>query len=228
MTQQIVLALVVGTLVGWWLNVHFHAGGLSGAEKDALAARKANWLEWITLPRDIFLHLIKAMIGPLIFGSVVQGIAGTGDLRRVGRIGAKSIVYFEIMTTAALVIGLFMVNLIKPGAGIQLALELRQSARGIEVSASLHKGDYDQLKQHWPELQQRLEARGVRVGNLTTSESFTGAGHQQFNQSKQSSTQQDPLHTGAFAEFALAGAVTEAPAARAARTAAYRGWETWA
>ena len=117
---------------------------------------------------------------------------------------------------------------IKPGAGIQLALELRQSARGIEVSASLHKGDYDQLKQHWPELQQRLEARGVRVGNLTTSESFTGAGHQQFNQSKQSSTQQDPLHTGAFAEFALAGAVTEAPAARAARTAAYRGWETWA
>ena len=120
MTQQIALALVVGTLVGWWLNTHFDSTGLLGAEKDALVARKASWLEWVMLPRDIFLHLIKAMIAPLIFGSVVQGIAGTGDLRRVGRIGAKSILYFEIMTTAALVIGLFMVNLIKPGAGIVL------------------------------------------------------------------------------------------------------------
>ncbi len=120
MTRQIMLALVVGTLVGWWLNAHFNAAGLLGAEKDALLARKNDWLEWVTLPRDIFLHLIKAMIAPLIFGSVVQGIAGTGDLRRVGRIGGKSILYFEVVTTAALVIGLTMVNLIKPGAGIVL------------------------------------------------------------------------------------------------------------
>jgi len=120
MTQQIMLALVVGTLVGWWLNAHFDASGLSGAEKDALLVRQGCWLEWVTLPRDIFLHLIKAMIAPLIFGSVVQGIAGTGDLRRVGRIGAKSILYFEVVTAAALVIGLLMVNLIKPGAGIVL------------------------------------------------------------------------------------------------------------
>jgi proton glutamate symport protein len=127
MTQQILVALVVGTLIGWWLNAHFSADGLLGAEKDVLLARKKIWLDWITLPRDVFLHLIKAMIAPLIFGSVVQGIAGTGDLRRVGRIGAKSILYFEIVTTAALVIGLFMVNLIKPGEGIVL--------QGAEVGA---------------------------------------------------------------------------------------------
>jgi len=116
---------------------------------------------------------------------------------------------------------------VKPGAGIQLSLELRQSARGIEVSASLHKGDYDQLSQHWPDLQQRLEARGVRVSSLTPSENYTGTGHH-FHQSKQQSSQQESLQAGAFAEFALAGSMTEAPGTRAARASAYRGWETWA
>jgi hypothetical protein len=117
---------------------------------------------------------------------------------------------------------------VKPGAGIQLSLELRQSARGIEVHASLHKGDFDQLSQHWPDLQQRLEARGVRMGSLTTSENFSSTSNQQFQQSKQQSPNQDPLYAGAFAEFALAGSMTEEPAARAARATAYRGWETWA
>ena len=116
---------------------------------------------------------------------------------------------------------------VKPGPGIQISLELRQSARGIEVNASLHKGDFDQLSQHWPDLQQRLEARGVRVGTLTPSENYTGPGHQ-FHQSKQQSSQQDSLHAGAFAEFALSGSMSDAPAARAARASAYRGWETWA
>ena len=126
-TKQIFVALVLGTLLGWWLNAHFNVDGFAEAQKAALLARKKLWLEWITLPRDAFLHLIKAMIAPLIFGSVVQGIAGTGDLRRVGRIGAKSILYFEIVTTAALVIGLFMVNVMKPGEGITL--------QGAEVGA---------------------------------------------------------------------------------------------
>jgi len=127
MTQQILLALVAGTFFGWLINTVFNAGDLTGAAKDTLVARKQQWLEWIALPRDIFLHLIKAMIAPLIFGSVVQGIASTGDLRRVGRIGAKSLVYFEIVTAGALVIGLLMVNLIKPGQGIVL--------QGAEVGA---------------------------------------------------------------------------------------------
>jgi proton glutamate symport protein len=126
-TQQILIAMVLGTLLGWWINAHFGVAGLGEAEKNAVLAQKKTWLEWITLPRDVFLHLIKAMIAPLIFGSVVQGIAGTGDLRRVGRIGAKAILYFEIVTTAALVIGLFMVNVIKPGVGVVLA--------GTEVGA---------------------------------------------------------------------------------------------
>jgi len=116
---------------------------------------------------------------------------------------------------------------VKPGAGVQISLELRQSARGIEVRAELHKGDYDQLSRHWPDLQQRLEARGVRVSTLTPSENYTGTGHH-FHQSKQQSSQQDSLQAGAFAEFALAGSMTEAPGARAARASAHRGWESWA
>src|SRR3569833_484472 len=114
---------------------------------------------------------------------------------------------------------------VKPGAGIQISLELRQRARGIEVSASLHKGDYAQLNQHWPDLQQRLEARGVRVSSLPPSENYTGTG-QQIHQSKQQTTQQETQQADANTENTLAGSVTEASAARAARASAYRGWET--
>jgi proton glutamate symport protein len=73
------------------------------------------------LIRDVFLHLIKAMIAPLVFASVVQGIAGQGDIKRVGRIGAKALIYFEVVTTLALVVGLSVVNFVQPGAGVKLA-----------------------------------------------------------------------------------------------------------
>lgn len=118
---------------------------------------------------------------------------------------------------------------VKPGDGIQLSLELRQGDGFVEVNASLHKGDFNHLSQYWPELQQRLDARGVRVGDLSRSENFSDTSSQQFQQSKQQqSPDQDPMHAGAFAEFALAGSLREAPATRAARVTAYRGWESWA
>ncbi|MCU1350659.1 MAG: sodium:dicarboxylate symporter [Acidobacteria bacterium] len=69
----------------------------------------------------LFLNLIKSIIAPLIFATLVIGIAGTGDIRQVGRIGIKSLVYFEIVTTFALFIGLAAVNLTKPGVGVSLA-----------------------------------------------------------------------------------------------------------
>jgi proton glutamate symport protein len=68
----------------------------------------------------IFLRLIKSIIAPLIFATLVVGIAGHGNLRQVGRMGIKSIVYFEIVTTLALVIGLAAVNLVRPGDGVAL------------------------------------------------------------------------------------------------------------
>lgn len=102
------LGLVLGCLLGWWM------GEMSPGTKET-------WDTWLKVVRDIFLHLIKAMIAPLIFASVVQGIAGTGDMKKVGRIGFKALIYFEIITTLALAVGLFAVNVVKPGAGVTAA-----------------------------------------------------------------------------------------------------------
>jgi len=68
----------------------------------------------------IFLRLIKSIIAPLIFATLVIGIAGTGSIKTMGRIGGKAILYFEIVTTLALVIGLGAANLVQPGAGVAL------------------------------------------------------------------------------------------------------------
>jgi proton glutamate symport protein len=107
LTQQIMIGLVIGCLLGWWIHRLPEAG-------------QASWSKWLELVRDIFLLLIKVMIAPLVLGSVVQGIAGTGDMKKVGRIGAKALLYFEIVTSAALVVGLTVVNLVGPGVGVKL------------------------------------------------------------------------------------------------------------
>lgn len=70
---------------------------------------------------NIFLRLIKSIIAPLIFGALVYGIAGAGDIKQMGRIGLKAIVYFEVLTTVALFVGLAAVNLVRPGAGLTIS-----------------------------------------------------------------------------------------------------------
>jgi proton glutamate symport protein len=94
------IGLVVGVLLGWL---------------------QPDWANKIYFLRDVFLNLIKSIIGPLVFSTLVVGIAGGGDLKKVGRMGVKALVYFEIITTAALFIGLGVVHLIKPGVGVLLA-----------------------------------------------------------------------------------------------------------
>lgn len=69
---------------------------------------------------DGFIKLIKMMIAPIIFTTVVVGIAKMGDMKEVGRVGLKALVYFEVVTTVALAIGLVVVNLLKPGAGMNV------------------------------------------------------------------------------------------------------------
>jgi len=76
----------------------------------------------------IFLRLIRSIIAPLIFGTLVFGIAGGGDVKRMGRIGLKAIVYFEIVTTFALFLGLATVNIARPGAGMKLARTSAEAA----------------------------------------------------------------------------------------------------
>jgi proton glutamate symport protein len=77
---------------------------------------------------DIFLRMIKMIIAPLLFSTLVVGIAGTGDLKTMGRIGLKAIVYFEIATTIALFLGLTLVNVFQPGAGLAIPIGADASA----------------------------------------------------------------------------------------------------
>lgn len=69
---------------------------------------------------DGFIKLIKMLLAPIVFGTVVVGIARTGDLKEVGRIGVKALVYFEVLSTIALAIGLVVVNVLEPGAGMNI------------------------------------------------------------------------------------------------------------
>lgn len=70
---------------------------------------------------DMFVRMIKMIVVPLVFSSLIMGIAGTGDFKKLGRLGAKAIIWFEIATTLALFIGLAVVNILKPGVGVAVA-----------------------------------------------------------------------------------------------------------
>src|SRR5438093_14254 len=99
LTTQILIGLVIGVLIGWL---------------------RPAWGSSIYFLRDIFLNLIKSIIWPLVFSTLVVGIAGGGDLRKVGRMGVQALVYFEVITTVALFLGLAVVNMTKPGVGVPL------------------------------------------------------------------------------------------------------------
>ena len=109
LSQWIVVSMVVGILVGY-LFPEAQRGAHGG-----WAATDLNVLS------SVFLRMIKSLIVPLLFATLVVGIAGHGDdMKRVGRLAFRSIVYFEIVTTIALAVGLLAVNLVKPGRGVDL------------------------------------------------------------------------------------------------------------
>ena len=88
---------------------------------------------------DAFIKLIKMLIAPIIFTTVVTGIAGMGDMRKIGRVGLKALLYFEVVSTLALIIGLLVVNWIQPGAGLNAtAATLDASAVTPYTTAAAH------------------------------------------------------------------------------------------
>ena len=109
----------------------------SAKELDAAYKHKEEWIQWVRVLSRIFLNLIKMLIAPLIFSTLVVGIAGAGDMRKVGRIGVKAMAYFTMATLLALVIGLVAVNITKPGKGVNLPSE--QSAEAKEIAANASK-----------------------------------------------------------------------------------------
>ncbi len=108
LTVQVLIAIVLGIIVGATFPEF-------GAKLKILA--------------DIFIKLIKMLIAPIIFLTVVIGIGSMGDVKKVGKIGGKALIYFEIVSTFALAIGLIVVNIVKPGKGFNT-----EAANGADVS----------------------------------------------------------------------------------------------
>ena len=128
-----VYALLRRTLTPW-IFMAMVAGAELGFDAPALAIS-------LRVFSDIFLRLIKTIVAPLILATLITGIAGHGDLKSVGRMGVKSLVYFEVVTTLALVIGLVAINLSKAGVGLALP-PVAASAEVAATPAPTHWQDF--------------------------------------------------------------------------------------
>ena len=136
-TTQIFIGLVLGIGIGYlWPS------------SDANGVHVAGYAEQIKPLADTFLRMIKMIIAPLLFSTLVVGIAGTGDLKAMGRIGLKAIIYFEVATTIALFLGLALVNLFQPGAGVQVTTMGVDTLRALQDTKA-HSG-WDMLVTLFP------------------------------------------------------------------------------
>jgi proton glutamate symport protein len=129
------VALVLFLPVAWrrrslllWTFYFMLAGAELGADAPQFAAQ-THFLG------EIFLRLIRMIVAPLIFGGIVTGIAGHGELRGVGRVALKSILYFEVVTTVGLILGLIAINVSHAGVGVTLPPSIQAT-----VPAALHEG----------------------------------------------------------------------------------------
>jgi proton glutamate symport protein len=104
-----------------WIFIGMSAGVTLGIDAPAFAKQ-------LGPVSNVFLRLIRSIIAPLLFGTLVGGMAGGGDMKRMGRIGVKAIVYFETVTTVALFLGLGAVNLARPGEGVPLQFTAAEAA----------------------------------------------------------------------------------------------------
>ena len=117
-----------------WIFVAMVAGAEIGFDAPAIAVN-------LRVFSDIFLRLIKTIVAPLIMATLITGIAGHGDLKSVGRIGIKSLIFFEVATTLALVIGLVAINFSHAGAGLILTAS-SASGESIPTPAPTHWQDF--------------------------------------------------------------------------------------
>jgi Na+/H+-dicarboxylate symporter len=113
--------MLLAILLGHWYNISHTA-----AELDVFASR-------ISILSDIFLRLIKMIIAPLVFATLVVGVAKVGDFKSVGRIGLKTILYFQFATILALLLGLLLVNFFEPGKIMNLQIPAQSASSGVSA-----------------------------------------------------------------------------------------------
>lgn len=142
LTTMIFVGLAVGVAVGWllhWTHAQYRATPDAGGViwllgEDGHHDAMLGFIRAISL---LFINLIKSIIAPLIFSTLVIGIAHTGDIKQVGRMGIKALIYFEVVTTIALFLGLGAVNLTRPGAGVSLEVKGQATKKNKAELASL-------------------------------------------------------------------------------------------
>ena len=123
-TTLILVGMILGIVVGWACNAAF--------PDPKTAAQVAGYISIIT---DVFLRLIKMIIAPLVFSTLVVGIAHMGDSTSVGRIGGKTMLWFVGASLASLLLGMIMVNLLQPGVGLNLPLPDAGTSTNLKVSS---------------------------------------------------------------------------------------------
>jgi len=131
LTTYILIGLVLGLVVGWATNAAL--GGENPTPDQA--ATLATIAKWLGLVTTVFLHFIKMIIAPLVFGTLVVGIAHMGDTGALGRVGLKSLVWFVSASLLSLTLGLVLVHILQPGVGLNLPLPAATATTGLDKSA---------------------------------------------------------------------------------------------
>jgi len=129
LTRYILIALVLGIIAGWAINAAIDDGTPASAEQLKSIA------EYLSIVTALFLRLIKMIIAPLVFSTLVAGIAHMGDVAALGRVGVRSIAWFILASLVSLTLGLILVTLLHPGVGLNLPLPPATAASGVETAA---------------------------------------------------------------------------------------------
>ena len=129
LTRYILLALVLGIVAGWAINAAIDDG------TPQSAAQLTEIAEYLSIVTALFLRLIKMIIAPLVFSTLVAGIAHMGDIAALGRVGLRSVTWFILASLVSLTLGLILVNLLQPGIGLNLPLPPATAASGVETAA---------------------------------------------------------------------------------------------
>ncbi|NUT00858.1 MAG: dicarboxylate/amino acid:cation symporter [Sphingomonas sp.] len=129
LTRFILIALVLGVIAGWAINAAIDDGTPASAERLKQIA------DYLSIVTALFLRLIKMIIAPLVFSTLVAGIAHMGDIAALGRVGLRSIIWFIGASLVSLTLGLLLVNVLQPGVGLNLPLPPATAASGVETAA---------------------------------------------------------------------------------------------